>query len=181
MSSDEPLSDEQMYKRMAKGWRMGRPFTVCGNGSLPEATVNIRKWLPGLCKRFDIRSICDAGAGDMQWMHGMEWDVDYWPFDLIPRHSRVWPLDITRDPLPHCDAVLCRMVLNHLDRPRVEKALALFRQSAPYLIATQFAGQDLPQRTREFCRLDLRESLGEPLELVQDGLEEYCTLALWRL
>jgi hypothetical protein len=30
-------------------------------------------------------------------------------------------------------------------------------------------------------RLDLRKWLGEPIEAVQDGSEDCCSLALWRL
>jgi hypothetical protein len=175
------LTDEEMRARMVNGWRAGWPFTVCGNGSLPEATAVIRGWLPKVCARHAIVTVCDAGAGDLQWMRGMTWDVDYRPFDLIPRRPDVRQADITRDPLPTCDAILCRMVLNHLDEERVGMALGLFRKSARYLIATQFNGEDLPQRSPQFTRLDLRKWLGEPLESARDGREEACRLALWAI
>ena len=175
------LTDEQMHERMVRGWRMGRPFTDCGNGSLPDATANVRLWLPKVCARRGITTVCDAGAGDLQWMQGMTWDVDYRPYDLIPRHAAVRQADITRDALPTCDAILCRMVLNHLDAPRVGMALEPFKRSAKYLIATQFNGEDLPQRSPQFTRLDLRKWLGPPLEWVHDGREDACTLALWAI
>jgi hypothetical protein len=92
--------------------------------------------------------------------------------------------DITSIALPDCDAILCRMVLNHLDQDRILMALKLFKQSAKYLIATQFDGDKLPQRSPQFTRLDLRVAphfLGEPLERVQDGAEDICSLALWKL
>jgi hypothetical protein len=175
------LTDEEMHTRMANGWRAGQPFTVCGNGSLPDATAIIRGWLPNVCMRRGILTICDAGAGDLQWMDGMVWDVEYRPFDLIPRHPDVRRLDITAEPLPTCDAILCRMVLNHLDDERVGMALALFRRSSRYLFATQFNGEDLPQRSPQFMRLDLRKWLGEPIESCRDGREDACRLALWEL
>ena len=175
------LTDEQMLERMRNGWRAGRPFTVCGNGSLPDATAVIRGWLPEMCTRRGIRSVVDAGAGDLKWSVGMKWDVRYQPFDLIPRRPEVKHADITRDVLPPCDAILCRMVLNHLDGARVDMALERFRQSARYLIATQFNGENLPQNSPQFMRLDLRGRLGEPLESVRDGREEACRLALWAI
>ena len=180
------LTDEAMLERMQNGWRAGRPETVCGNGSLLENTANIRRWLPDLVGVYGIHRVCDAGAGDMHWISHMRWGVEYMPYDLIKWKPEVQRIDITRDPLPKCDAILCRMVLNHLsdDPERVQRALALFRQSARYLLATQFQGKDLPQRSTQFQRLDLREppySLGEPLEKIQDGAEDWCYLALWEL
>jgi hypothetical protein len=173
------LTDEAMHERMVNGWRAGEPFTKCGNGSLPDATAVIRAWLPDVCNRHGIKSVCDAGAGDLKWRHGMTWKVRYRPFDLIPRHETVKQADITRDVLPKCDAILCRMVLNHLDAERVGMALALFRQSAKYLFATQFDGPQ-PQRSPQFKRLDLVHWLGKPLESARDGREADCRLALWK-
>ena len=173
------LSDEAMHERMANGWRAGKPFTICGNGSTLDATANVRRWLPQIAKRYDIRTVNDAGAGDMVWIRRVQWDVDYQPFDLIPRLPEVAKIDITREMIPVCDAILCRMVLNHLQE-RIVETVALLKQSgARYLIATQF--DNAASRTRQFQRLDLRPYFGEPLESVQDGNEDECTLALWRI
>jgi hypothetical protein len=47
--------------------------------------------------------------------------------------------DITRGPLPRCDAVLCRDCLVHLSFANIERAVANFRRSgAAWLIATTF-------------------------------------------
>jgi len=187
------LSDQAMRDRMRDGWRMGKPFTVCGNGSSLENTKNIREWLPGIVEKYDFQVVCDAGAGDMAWLPHMDWTgrepVDYQPFDLFPRHSAVTEIDITTQALPVCDAILCRMVLNHLvdvspkgdrNEDRINMALSLFKQSGDYLIATQFNGPQ-PARAPQFARLDLRDRLGEPVEWVQDGHEPACKLALWKL
>jgi hypothetical protein len=179
------LSDEEMYERMRKGWRAGLPDgTVCGNGSTLAHTANVRRWLPRLVDRLGIVSVCDAGAGDLHWVKLTQWVVDYEAFDLIPRRPEVQQIDISTQQLPICDAILCRMVLNHLDEERIQMALHLFRLSARYLIATQFNGDDLPKRSPQFTRLDLRYApydLGEPLESVQDGAEGICSLAVWKL
>ena len=175
------LSDKDMYERMAKGWRGGIPDgTICGQGSTKRNTSIITGWLPDVCKRLNIDSVCDAGAGDLHWIKRVPWDVDYKAFDLIPRHPEVQKLDITTERLPECDAILCRMVLNHLDDFRVEMALDLFAESADYLIATHFAGGGV-QRDAQFTRMDLTRWLGEPIEMCRDGHEENCQLAVWRL
>ena len=174
------LSDAEMFERMEEGWRGGLPCTVCGHGSLPEFTENARRVLPLWCEKYDLESVCDAGAGDLKWRHEMEWNVDYTAYDLFPRHPSVQEWDITAEPLPRCDLILCRMVLNHI-QPRVPQTLELFKRSGAYLAATQYAGDNLPQRSKQFYRLDLRTWLGEPLEQVQDGPEDFGMLALWRL
>ena len=179
------LSDDAMYKRMVNGWRGGRKDgTVCGNGSTIAHSLNVMAALPQWAAKYGIRTVCDAGAGDLHWVRRVEWTVDYRAFDLIARSDEVAPFDITRDVLPKCDLILCRMVLNHLDVERNRMALARFRQSGKYLAATHFQGEDLPQRSPQFTRLDLRHepyNLGEPIECVQDGHEGICRFALWAL
>lgn len=174
------LSDDEMYKRMARGWRGGKGNgTLCGQGSTHRNTEKVRDWLPKVTATYGIQSVCDAGAGDLHWIKHVDWPVDYQAFDLIPRHSDVVNLDITTERLPECDAILCRMVLNHLGEARTKMALKLFAKSARYLLATHFEND--VNRTREFTRLDLRKWLGDPLEKHVDGHEDGCYLALWKL
>jgi hypothetical protein len=175
------LTDKDMMDRMKNGWRGGKADgTICGQGSTIANTSRISVWLPDVCKRFGIESVCDAGAGDLHWIKNIEWTVEYQPFDLIPRSKLVKKLDIAKKAMPECDAILCRMVLNHLDDARIDKALTLFRQSSKYLIATHFENGGI-QRDRQFCRLDLTGRLGEPIEACIDGHEDNCRLALWEL
>lgn len=178
------LSDAEMHERMVRGWRAGNPETICGNGSLRKNSMKSRAWLPQIVEKFGIKSVCDAGAGDLHYVKGVDWNVEYRAFDLIPRDPSIEQIDITRKKLPDCDAILCRMVLNHLDEERILMALKKFKVSAVYLIATQFDGDKLPQRSPQFTRLDLRHApynLGEPLSRIQDGAESICSLAIWQL
>ncbi|RAX29143.1 UNVERIFIED_CONTAM: hypothetical protein DQE83_28620, partial [Escherichia coli] len=73
-----------------------------------------REWLPKMAEKYGIESVADAGAGDLHWTPLIDWKVKYLPFDLIPRSRKVKKCDITRTKLPVTDAILCRMVLNHL-------------------------------------------------------------------
>ena|SRR5210317_141195 len=177
------LSDKDMRRRMAKGWINGKIHgTICGLGSTMENTEKVRQWLPEMCRKYNIRSVNDAGAGDLHWIKHIDWDVDYRPFDLFPRKPEVKYLDITTEDMPPADAVLCRHVLNHLvngeDRERVEMALQRFTVQHIFLFATNFIPR--PGK-REFVRLRLDEWLGPPLESCEDSHEYGCTLDLWRL
>lgn len=178
------LSDQEIYDRMKNGWRSGKPETICGPGSTLGNTRFIRKWLPWVCERYEIRSINDAGAGDLYWISRVQWgdlDIQYQGYDLIPRHEEVRQWDITKEPLPECDLILCRLVLGHLDQPRREMALDLFKKSAKYLAATQFYLEDVPKDAKETVRVDLRPFLGEPMEVINDGNHDKCRMALWKL
>ena len=178
------LSDRAMHDRMKKGWRGGKPDgTICGGGSTLRNTANVTNWLPKVCDSYNIKTINDAGAGDLHWIKRIKWNVDYTPYDLFPRHESVQKIDITTETMQPADAIICRMVLNHLvdgdDVERVEMALDRFAESAEYLFATNF--NNIKNRDRQFTRLDLCKFLGEPLDQVVDGHERGCVLALWRL
>ena len=161
---------------MAEGWPSGLPETHCGQGSTIARTELVRRALPGLVQKYAIRTVVDAGAGDLNWIQRVNWDVEYTPYDLIPRHAKVRQADITRDVLPACDLILCRHVLNHLDFMSMREALSLFRQSARYLLATQVDGE-LPEQPG-WHHYNLRPWLGEPLERIPDTEGTGC-LALW--
>ena len=102
-------------------------------------------------------------------------------------------LDITRDPLPRVDLVVCRDVLVHLKNRHILAALANFRRSGSrYLLATTFPGAtsnvDGPLggwRPTDLVRPPF--SLGEPLarvseaEDVEDPRYRDKSLGLWRL
>ena len=174
------LTDEEMRARMVNGWRGGlHDGTVCGIGSTMESTARARDWLPCVCHEYGIRSVNDAGAGDLHWMRHVEWGgitVRY--FDLIPRSGEILQLDITKQTMPRADVILCRHVLNHLDSIRIGMALDRFRECASYLIATQF---DRFDGSREFTRVDLRAWLGDPLQSTNDGGADNCKLSLWKI
>lgn len=175
-------SDAAVLERMRKGWRGGESEgTPCGTGSRKAGTREIRKYLPGLLEKFGVRSVCDAGAGDLYWKVGPLKGVQYQAFDLVPRCTGVQKWDITKTALPACDLILCRQVLIHLDPPRVKAALALFRESAPLLLASTYDVENVFDPARQFNKTNLSAApygLGPPVSGIVDckGL-----LALWRL
>lgn len=175
-------SDSELEARMQRGWAGGlAEGTPCGNGSLLRNTARVRWELPLLLAEYGIRSVCDAGAGDGHWAQGIFEGVSYRPFDLVPRSASITRIDITKTPLPTCDAIICRLVLIHLDPPRVLQALDMFRKSARYLFASQYDGEFTFDARNQFNRTNLIPYLGEPLERIPDIDEPGASLAMWRL
>lgn len=148
-------TDEAVLSRMQRGWDGGlREGTPCGGGSLYRNLENVRVWLPEVMRRHWMRSVCDAGAGDLRLKSAFE-GFDYQAFDLVPRSPEVTALDITKERLPDCDVILCRAVLIHLDPERIMKALELFREAAPRLLATSDRSENAFDPGRQFNPLDL--------------------------
>lgn len=174
-------SDRAVLTRMQAGWRGGQSEgTPCGSGSLRSRTRNIRQGIPALLEKYGVRSVCDAGAGDLCWSRSAFAKVKYRAFDLVPRHPSVEALDFTKQRLPDCDLIVCRQVLIHLDPPRIQAALALFREAAPLLLASQYDTAAAFDPAQQFNPTDLASEpygLGPPLYQILDCAG---TLALWR-
>jgi hypothetical protein len=101
--------------------------------------------------------------------------------------------DITRDPLPGCDAILCRDGLVHLSFANIKRAIANFQASgAAWLIATTFPEwrthrdcEDGDWRALNFERPPFNWS--PPVELLNENCLEAAggwrdeSLGVWRL
>jgi len=170
---------------MERGWLGGlSDGTPCGRGSTMANTKAVRDWLPKIAAKYGIRSVNDAGAGDMHWIRHVDWDVEYAGYDLIPRHQDVKQWDIAINPLPKADAILCRFVIGHLDPLNAAAAIGNFRMSgSTYLIASNPTNPDpASDLYGTFNKWDLRAApfdLGAPLESIYDTTEH--NICLWKL
>jgi SAM-dependent methyltransferase len=130
--------------------------SVSGAGSSLRATVPIRQELPSLVRELGVRSILDASCGDFHWMKEVDFggEVRYMGADivaeLIDRNQLAYGnpsrtfvvLDITRDPLPKVDLVLCRDCLIHFSDKHTKAAIRNFKLSGSrYLLTTTFPGR----------------------------------------
>ena len=130
------VRDMEKYRR---GWTGGLPETPCGFGSTISQTRIQRAWLPRMVEKYDIRSISDIGAGDMNWIELINWphSVEYKPFDLVPRRPEVVEFDIVQEVPERADCLMCLWVLNHLPEDHARTAMGHFRASgSEYLIYT---------------------------------------------
>ena len=150
---------------------------VCGSGSVFENTEGTRKLLASLTAKYNIRSISDAGAGDLSWIHATEWphEVEYRAYDIFPRHEDVNEFDITSQVLPKADLILCRHVLNHLFRwpDRCQQAMKNFVDSgSTYLLATH-----VTEQATEYNKM-----WGEPLQTTSEfiGNRLWC-FSFWKI
>jgi hypothetical protein len=116
------------FERIAKTNLWGAATSPSGLGSETAAAAAVREALPSLLKRLGVRSLLDAPCGDAGWISDCIHDVDYTGIDIVSSlitkntlraqrgeiAGRFLAADITRDPLPGADLILCRDCFVHL-------------------------------------------------------------------
>ena len=206
-ASFEGLGLRERFERIHVTNLWGAATSVSGLGSEPAAAAAWAAGLPPLLRELGVASLLDAPCGDAAWIHRIGLQVDYVGVDIVPaivealqRRAAVGELegryllaDITRDPLPRADAVLCRDCLVHLSFAHIRLALDNLRRSgARWLITTTFGElqanhdcEDGDWRPLNLCR----PPFAWPLPTAQ--LDERCdeagggyrdkSLGVWRL
>ena len=172
-----------------------------GPGSGLERTARLRLELPALLHALGATSLLDAGCGDFHWMAHVDLgDIEYRGVDVVPEliarnvdlhgaPGRSFSLaDLTRDPLPEADAILCRDVFIHLPHEYILRALSNFRASgASHVLATTFPGaanRRLRMLGYDWRPVDLAAApfgLGPPRDTLVDAPADYPEkrLGLW--
>lgn len=124
--------------------------SVSGGGSEMQNTKVIRKELPVLIQKFNIKSILDAPCGDFNWMKSVDLSsASYIGADivepLINKNKELYNdidfrlLDLTKDILPKVDLIFVRDCLGHLSNDNVLLAIKNCKESgSKYLLATSF-------------------------------------------
>ena len=165
-----------------------------GTGSELVSTENVLKELPSLIKKFNIKTVFDAGCGDWNWFKEIDIDFDYLGGDIVKplieelqkkhekKNIKFVNTDVVRDKLNKFDLVICRNVLFHLPEQDIFKFLSNFVNSeSRYLLTTHsgdYLNQDIEAGSWRCLNL-LSEpyNFSEPLSSIEDCKGE--TLGLW--
>jgi SAM-dependent methyltransferase len=144
------LSLRERFQRIHDTNLWGASQSISGLGSEVDATAVLRAELPALLRRLGVTSLLDAPCGDGGWIAAADLRVRVTGVDLVPdlvaalqrradlNHDYLLA-DITCDPLPHADAILCRDCLVHLSFGNIARAVENFRRTgATWLITTTF-------------------------------------------
>jgi SAM-dependent methyltransferase len=201
------LSLAERFRRIHDTNLWGATASISGLGSEFDATAVLRAELPRLLSKLAITSLLDAPCGEARWINHADLGVRTVGVDIVP--ALIEPLqavaaagdiggeyhlaDITRDPLPGCDAILSRDCLVHLSFANIERAIANFKASgATWLIATTFPEwqinadcDDGDWRALNFERAPF--DWGPPVELLNENCQEAGggwrdkSLGVWRI
>jgi len=142
-----------VFTRVYENNVWGNAESRSGPGSTRARGAQLRDALLDLVSRFSISSVLDAPCGDFNWMREAldERIASYIGVDIVERliavnrerhgasNRRFICCDLTRDPLPQADLIVCRDGLVHLSFTDIARAIGNFKRSrSTYLLATSF-------------------------------------------
>jgi hypothetical protein len=167
--------------------------SVSGVGSAMAVTERLRREIPRLIAKLGVTSLLDIPCGDFGWLSRADLGaVQYVGADIVdevvernaalharPGTDRAFQrLDLTRDPLPRVDLVLCRDCLVHFSYDNISRAFAnLKRSGSRYVLTTTFLEHEDNQDivNGDWRPLNLARppfALPEPRALIVEGCTE---------
>lgn len=152
----EEYLTKKLFSDIYKNNSWGDKCSGSGPGSNLEETKIIRSALPGILKRFSIKTVLDIPCGDFYWMSRVNLsDVDYIGADVVKdvidgnkknesTKKRFLQINLVRDSLPAVDLIFCRDCLVHLSNEDVISALKnICKSESKYLMTTTFCEQKI--------------------------------------
>ncbi len=211
----EELQDLDLRGRFSHIYEVnlwGSEASRSGSGSVDEQTARIRQMLPDYVRELGVRSMLDIPSGDFAWMQYVPLDgVAYIGADIVPHlvarnqqnfatasedgpgSRRFQMLDLTADPLPLVDLILCRDCLVHLSFGHIWKAIDNLRRSgSTWLLTTTFPAHTDNEEIEDgdWRMLNLEQApfhFPAPVTLLNEGCTEQegkfadKSLGLWRI
>lgn len=165
-----------------------------GDGSTLRYTENIRRELPGLIERLDIKILLDVPCGDFNWFRevqlpsGVRYIGGDIVEDMINQLSETYGssdrefmvVDAMADKLPAADMWICRDLIFHLPNKDIQRLLDNFlASSVSYLLITSHAGTEVANEDTFMGGFRLVDLLKPPFSLpvatlrIADYIEGY--------
>ncbi|MFH8260085.1 class I SAM-dependent methyltransferase [Streptomyces roseolus] len=148
-------SAETIFTEVFRTNHWGSRESVSGPGSELRQTEAVRGALASVLARYPIRTVTDAGCGDVNWIRHVDGfgRLDaYVGLDVVPdlvelnqtrygsERMSFQQADLSRDAIPAADLVLTRDCMVHLTHHEVLAFLARIATSgSTYLLATTYA------------------------------------------
>ena len=149
------LGLEERFARIYSTNLWSDPESRSGVGSSLDSTRVVRAELPGALRKLKTRVLLDVPCGDFTWMEQVDLTgTEYIGGDIVPRiveenqrlHAsesrRFVHIDLTRDPLPDADVLLCRDCLVHLSYANIRIVQQnIARSNIRFVLMTSFPGR----------------------------------------
>jgi len=188
-------SSKKVFTNIYHNKKWSDPFSHSGTGSNLIQTEKIRRDILLLVELFSIKTIVDAPCGDFFWMKEIKNElaqkkIQYLGLDVvseiisfnIENHSDNYfnfkELDITKDPIPKSDLIICRDCLVHLSFADIFKTLRNFKKSkSKYILTTTFVKRkkNIPIHTGDWRSINLQTfpfNFKNPILLINENSTE---------
>lgn len=177
-------------------------MSMCGPGSTKEKTEYLRKFLKDSISKYGIKTVNDAGCGDLYWITIDALDIDYCGYDDLVRtdaKARLkpgWKLehcDLVTDCMRKCDLVVCKDVFRHHNENEIGQILRRIQKCSRFLLADYDSIHKVETQTQHkalkdgeyyaICgnSVDLRRYLGVPIESVKSNERIEKRYGIWNL
>ncbi|NJK68455.1 MAG: class I SAM-dependent methyltransferase [Richelia sp. CSU_2_1] len=180
------------------------PESVSGPGSNVIHTKVVRQELPKLISDIGAKSLLDIPCGDFNWMKELDLDLDmYAGVDIVEElvdannknygneRRKFVKSDITKDPLPTADLVLCRDCWVHFSFADIFRSIKNIKKSnSQYLLTTTDPNLDenMDIYTGFWRTINLQIApfnFPQPIKIINEKCpKEWCynkSLGLWRI
>jgi hypothetical protein len=153
IQSSLEINPHIVFKNINEKNSWGSKESISGSGSELKNTETLRKELPNIINKYNIKSMIDCPCGDMNWMAKVDLsNIKYYGFDivekLIEENKEKLKLytnmifeckNIINSQLPSVDLIFCRDLIIHFPLKEIIKLLNNFVNSnSKYLLITQF-------------------------------------------
>lgn len=181
----------------SNGWNSDE--SVSGPGSTLEKTKNIRKALPDIINRYNIRTVFDCPCGDVNWIHHILHQIPgYTGGDIVRslieknrqlyRDTKFIVFDLINDRLGDYDLLFTRDCLFHLSFSDIIRVCKQIKKSnVKYILTTNFLNRknyDIETGGwRPLCLQEPPFNFPRPLMVVnEDEVGEYSDkhMSLWK-
>jgi hypothetical protein len=147
---------EEIFEDVYQNNKWSGIESLSGPGSSLSTTVEIRKAIPEVIRKYDIRSVFDAPCGDFFWMKEIKGTLktlldSYIGGDVaatvIENIAQKYTdetfsfrqVDITKDVIPKSDLIMTRDCFHHLSYQNIIKALHNLKKSgSTYLLLSTY-------------------------------------------
>ena len=115
------------------------------------ATKTVRRELPVIIEKFQIKSMLDIPCGDYNWMKVVDKKCDYIGADIVEEivenNQKLYSsdkvsfqiIDMTKGAIPKVDMIFCKDCFQHLSYENVALAINNFKKSgSKYLLVSSF-------------------------------------------
>ena len=192
--------NEEIFRKkfINNGWNSNE--SKSGNGSELNKTINLRKNLPLIIKKYKVNHLLDVPCGDFNWMKEI---IDLIPNytggdivkDLIDENKKKYKninflhLDLINNKIPKCDLLFIRDCLFHLSYEDIKKVLNNIKSSnIKYLLITNFNNHENKNiktgQFRPLCLCNKPFYFTKPIEIIKEdekGRFQDKHMGLWKL